>query len=192
MLAFVPLPPWYSPTEPPACQLTLNVTKPRPFTHLAAKLFALALTREEQRSAVRFLWASFTRVKFPGTCVVCMGKTFWTVATAIPWRMRTTWRRCTGLYQAWPLGASYSQSNQLDTEQSTVHCVMLSVWSQWWCVSILSSCISILLYISGFQIVVRKRATFIWYASSFQRNIWRRNKRYTVHTFSGLMRNIKV
>ena len=27
------------------------------------------------------------------------------------------------------------------------------------------------LYISGFQIVVRKRVTFRWYASSFQRNI---------------------
>ena len=40
MLAFVPLPPWYSPTQSPACQLTLNVTKPRPFTHFAAKLFA--------------------------------------------------------------------------------------------------------------------------------------------------------
>ena len=39
--------------------------------------------------------------------------------------------------------------------------------------------VSILLYISGFQIVVRKRVTFRWYASSFQRNIWRRNKRYT-------------
>ena len=94
--------------------------------------------------------------------------------------------------QAWPLGASYSQSNQQETEQSTVHCVMLFPWSQCWCVSILSSCISILLYISSFQIVGRKHVTFIWYASSFQRNIWRRNKRYTVHTFSGLMRNIKV
>ena len=59
-------------------------------------------------------------------------------------------------------------------------------------ISILSSCISLLLYISGFQIVGRKHVTFIWYASSFQRNILRRNKRYTVHTFSGLMRNIKV
>ena len=39
-VAFVPLPPWYSPTQPPASQLTLNVTKPRPFTQLAAKLFA--------------------------------------------------------------------------------------------------------------------------------------------------------
>ena len=35
MLAFVPLPPWYSSTQP-----TLNVTKPHPFTHFAAKLFA--------------------------------------------------------------------------------------------------------------------------------------------------------
>ena len=96
------------------------------------------------------------------------------------------------LAQAWSLGSSYSQSNQQETEQSTVHCVMLSTWSQCLCVPILSSCISILFYISGFQIVVRKRVTFRWYASSFQRNIWRRNKRYTVHTFSGSMRNIKV
>ena len=39
-VAFVPFPPWYSPTQRPACQLTLNVTKPRLFTQLAAKLFA--------------------------------------------------------------------------------------------------------------------------------------------------------
>ena len=32
---------------------------------------------------------------------------------------------CT-ISQAWPLGASYSQSNQQETEQSTVHCIMLS------------------------------------------------------------------
>ena len=31
-----------------------------------------------------------------------------------------------GLGQAWPLGASYSQSNQQETEQSTVHYVKLS------------------------------------------------------------------
>ena len=105
---------------------------------------------------------------------------------------QSLWLSTDDLHQAWPLGASYSQSNQQETEQSTVHCVMLSPWSQCWCVSILSSCISILLYISGFQIVVRKRVTFRSYASSFQRNIWRRNKRYIVHKFSGLMRNIKV
>ena len=38
-------------------------------------------------------------------------------------------------------------------------------------ISILGSCTSLLLYISGFKIVVRKRVTFILYASSFQRNI---------------------
>ena len=53
MLAFVPLPPRYSPTQPPACQVTLNVTKPRPFTHLAAKLFATSskILINEQYSA---------------------------------------------------------------------------------------------------------------------------------------------
>ena len=45
-------------------------------------------------------------------------------------------------------------------------------------ISILSSCISLLLYINGFQIVVNKRVTFGWYVSSFQGNICRRNKRY--------------
>ena len=39
------------------------------------------------------------------------------------------------LNQAWPLGASYSQNNQQETEQSTVQCVMLSAWTQCWCVS---------------------------------------------------------
>ena len=43
MLAFVPLPPWYTPTQPPACQLTLNVTKPCPFRHLAAKIVVIAV-----------------------------------------------------------------------------------------------------------------------------------------------------
>ena len=35
---------------------------------------------------------------------------------------------CIGVHidQAWPLGASYAQSNQQETEQSTVQCVMLS------------------------------------------------------------------
>ena len=32
------------PTQSPACKLTLNVTKPRLFTHLAAKLFATSST----------------------------------------------------------------------------------------------------------------------------------------------------
>ena len=39
------------------------------------------------------------------------------------------------LGKAWPLGASYSQSNQQETEQSTVHCVMLSTWTQCLCIS---------------------------------------------------------
>ena len=38
-------------------------------------------------------------------------------------------------------------------------------------ISMLSSCLSLFLYVSGFQIVVCKRVTFIWYASSFQWNI---------------------
>ena len=50
MLGFVPLPPWYSPTLPPDCQLTLNVTKPRSFTHLAAKLFGTSYTALKLRS----------------------------------------------------------------------------------------------------------------------------------------------
>ena len=37
--------------------------------------------------------------------------------------------------QAWPLGASYSQSNQEETEQSTGQWVKLSAWTQCWCVS---------------------------------------------------------
>ena len=74
------------------------------------------------------------------------------------------------LAQAWPLGASYSQSNQQETEQSTVQWVMLSAGTQCWCVSQYWEA-SLLLSIGCFQIVVRKRVTFVWYASSFQRNI---------------------
>ena len=39
-LHLFPLPPRYSPTQIPACQLTLKVTKPCPLTHLSGKLFA--------------------------------------------------------------------------------------------------------------------------------------------------------
>ena len=39
-VTLVPLPSWYSPTQPPACQLTINVIKPRLSKQLAAKLFA--------------------------------------------------------------------------------------------------------------------------------------------------------
>ena len=56
MLSFVPLPPWYSPTQPPACQLILNVTKPRPFTHLAAKLLGTSSKGTLQQG-----WAELAR-----------------------------------------------------------------------------------------------------------------------------------
>ena len=56
----------------------------------------LKFHREEQRSVVRFCGLKdVTRVKFTGTCVTCMGKIVWTVATLI---MRTTWRRCYSPY----------------------------------------------------------------------------------------------
>ena len=74
------------------------------------------------------------------------------------------------LEQAWPLRTISEQPARDRAEHGALR-IAVRLKSVLVRISILSSCISLLLYISGFEIVVRKRVTFIWYASSFQRNI---------------------